>query len=132
MNAIQPFQHRRLRVYVAGPISQGIVWENVVKGLTVGRQMLADGLAPMVPHLDAFMTLAPNDMVNWQAALEWDLEWLAQAEALYRLTGPSVGASLEVAHAVQLGIEVFEEDEYEDLLRFADNADLRGKRQWTA
>lgn len=129
------FERRRLRVYVAGPISKGDVFENVTNGIRWGRKMLEDGLAPYVPHLDAYLTLnaaAPPPVEGeesplWRSLLEWDLEWVAASEAVFRIHGESKGADLECRMAEELGIPVFREDEYEEgfgwgyasLLRFA-------------
>ncbi len=125
------FERRRLRVYVAGPISQGDTWENIQRGLRWGRQMLRDGLAPYVPHLDAYLTLAPTDDDAWQPMLEWDLEWVAASEALFRITGPSKGAELEIDVAKLLRIPVWYEEEYDEMLEWADEQHLKGKRVWT-
>lgn len=124
------FERRRLRVYVAGPISKGDVFENVAKGMKWGKKMLRDGLAPYIPHLDAFMLM--TDEVSWNAFLEWDAEWVAQAEALFRVAGESKGADLEVELANSLGIPVFFEDgiiaDYNDLLLYAELKQLTGVR----
>jgi hypothetical protein len=116
---------------VAGPISQGDVFENVTNAIRVGKRMVKDGLAPYVPHFDSYMFPA-NDDISWNAFLEWDLEWVAQAEAVYRLSGPSKGASLEVDRAVALGIPIFYEDNleigYDRLLTYARGLGLKGTR----
>lgn len=119
------FDRRRLRVYIAGPITVGDTWENVQNGLRWGRRMLADGLAPYVPHLDAYMGLADG---NWNALLEWDLEWVAASEALFRIAGESKGATLEAEVAASLGLPLFQEDEYGELLHYADLRGLTGQR----
>ena len=49
------FERRRLRVYVAGPITKGNHYDNVHNAMMAGRRMVHDGLAPYVPHFDAFM-----------------------------------------------------------------------------
>jgi hypothetical protein len=125
--------HRRLRVYVAGPISKGDVFENVTNGIRWGKRMVKDGLAPYVPHFDAYMLAHTDDTVSWNAYLEWDLEWVAQAEAVFRLPGPSKGAALECARAVDMGIPIFFEDDpamgYRALLLMADARGLRGERR---
>lgn len=135
---------RRLRVYVAGPISSN-VFEGVHRGVAAGRQLFLDGLAPFVPHFDAFFWLPDG---NWNAYLEYDLEYILTTEAVYRLAGESKGADLEVKHAIAAGIPVFYEETflaeegpkgvwshlslragYQDLLDYADSRGLRGKRE---
>ena len=120
-------EHRRLRVYVAGPIS-GNVFENVFAAIRMGKRMVMDGLAPYVPHFDAFMFPAPDE-VSWNAFLEWDLEWVAQTEAMFMMPWweTSKGAALERSRAEALGIPVFAV--YEDLLDHAESLNLTGVRR---
>lgn len=117
-------EHRRLRVYVAGPMTVGDFYENVHFGIRVGRRVFEDGLAPYVPHLDAFMYMghAPD---AWSAFLEWDVEWVTQSEAVLRLPGESKGADKECEVARQLGLPVFALDNYAALLKYADDQGLR-------
>ena len=126
-------ERRRLRVYVAGPISSD-PFHGVFRGLEMGRQMFLDGLAPFVPHTDAFFFLPDG---NWNAYLEYDLEYILTTEAVFRLRGESKGADLEVEHAKANGIPVFYEADlaglgeggYAALLRYAEGLGLRGIRQ---
>ena len=128
------FERRRLRVYVAGPISNGDVFENVVGGVRWARRMLKDGLAPYCPHLDAYLTMdaAALDPDIRNPLLEWDMEWVAASEAVFRIQGASEGADLECAIAKSLGIPVFYEGQdggdYGRLLAFASNEGLTGVR----
>lgn len=113
------FERRRLKVYIAGPISKGDTLRNVHRGIEWGQRMLTDGLAPYVPHLDAYMTLAaaaetPGHSDDWRALLEWDLEWVTSSDALFRLAGESVGGDLEVRIAREQNIPVFHEAPKDD------------------
>jgi hypothetical protein len=113
-------------VYVAGPISSsGEVFDNLHAGVKWGRRMMLDGLAPFVPHFDAWYFLPDG---NWNAYLELDLEYVAVADALFRIDGVSKGADLECEIARSLGIPVFAEDEYLDLLQMAHQRALAGKQ----
>ena len=126
-----PFERRRLRVYVAGPISSN-VFEGVQRGLAAGRRMFLDGFAPFVPHFDAFWWLPDG---NWNAYLEYDLEYVAVSDCVYRLDGASKGADLEVDIASQHGIPVFFESDpggYDAMLRYAQRLGLAGKQGVTA
>ena len=125
-----------MRVYVAGPISTGDMFENVQRGIRAGKALLEAGLAPYVPHFDAYMF--PHG-TTWNGFLEWDMEWLAKCEALYRLAGPSAGADREVEMANDLGIPVYmqlteqlegqKDPGYRALMTFALNAGLTGMRR---
>jgi hypothetical protein len=127
------FERRRLRVYVAGPITKGNHYDNVHRALMAGRRMVHDGLAPYVPHFDAFMFSGHDaEGVGWNAFLEWDLEWVAASDAVYRLAGESKGADLECEVARSLDIPVFAEGtvmDYDALLRYARDAELDGRRK---
>jgi hypothetical protein len=120
-------ERRRLRVYVAGPISSD-VFSGLHRGVEAGRKLFLDGLAPFVPHFDAFFFLPDG---NWNAYLEYDLEYILTTEAVFRLGGESKGADLEVKHAMEAGIPVFYEYDdggYEALLAYAERRGLAGKR----
>ena len=125
------FERRRARVYVAGPISSDVML-GVQRGFAAGRQLFLDGMAPYIPHADALWFLPDG---NWNAYLEYDLEYVSICDAVYRLAGASKGADLECEVAENLGIPVFFEDPtedelgYEELLLFAEMANLNGKQQ---
>jgi hypothetical protein len=128
------FERRRLRVYVAGPISSGL-FEGIHRGIEMGRQMFLDGLAPFIPHFDAFFFLPDG---HWNSYLEYDLEFVSVCDAVYRLKGESKGADLECRVATELGIPVFYESDdgnkhprfsaYRRLLKFAADSNLNGVR----
>lgn len=129
-------ERRRLRVYVAGPISKGDTVENVWNGIRVGRKLLQLGFAPYIPHLDAYLTLnaaanfAPDDdgpSAQWRMLLEWDLEWVFASEAILRLPGESRGADLECARAEAHGIPVFHD--IAPLVTYAEGLGLTGVRK---
>ena len=133
------FERRRLRVYVAGPISSD-VFEGVYRGFAMGKRMFLDGLAPFIPHADAYWFLGgevPGDQL-WKSYLEYDLEYVSVCDAVFRLEGPSKGADLEVEVAKSLGIPVFYEASdklpgafdtcYQALLNMAAEMDLNGVR----
>ena len=138
---VAEFERRRLRVYVAGPISSD-PFEGVHRGFAAARQMFIDGLAPFIPHADALWFLPEG---NWNSYLEYDLEYVSVGDAVYRLRGDSKGADLECDVALTLNIPVFREgaawdpilgvhvpDGYEALLDFAQFQGLAGKQQVTA
>lgn len=121
------FERRRLRVYVAGPISSD-VFEGIHRGISWGRRMFIDGLAPYVPHFDALWYLPEG---QWNAYLELDLEYVSVSDVVFRLKGESRGADKECAIAKELGIPVYLESQYGNLLDYADQLGLAGKRMVT-
>ena len=94
-----------MRIYVAGPYSQGDVAQHVRRAMDAGTTLLARGHAPLVPHLNHFWhEHEPQSERTW---LDLDLAWLQVADAVLRLPGPSVGADAECAAARALGIPVY-------------------------
>ena len=112
---------RRLRVYIAGPLSQGDLAENINLATSVFHAIAANGLAPLCPHWSAFSGgiageigdrpfayayTRPRDTTHeyWMAV---DLPWVEASDAVLRLPGASDGADLEVSHARKHGVPVF-------------------------
>ena len=99
------FERRRARVYVAGPISSDPM-KGVARATEVSRDLFLAGLAPFVPHWDSLWLLGEG---HWEAYLEFDLEFVAVCDAVYRLAGASRGADKEVEVANELSIPVYYE-----------------------
>ena len=94
-------------VYIAGPYSTDPVG-NTRRALDVAHTFRCRGIAPIVPHLSLLTDLVyPMD---YEQYLVEDLEIVRRCDAVYRLTGPSVGADREVAHAMQHEIPIWFED----------------------
>jgi hypothetical protein len=95
----------RLRVYVAGPYSNGDPQTNTDNAIDVGEQITQMGADPFIPHLSHYRHLRhPHDYEFW---IDEDLRWLDVCDALYRMPGDSKGADGEVAYAKAHGIPVF-------------------------
>lgn len=99
---------RKLRVYLAGPISAGNQFENVANGIKVGQEIWNMGAIPFIPHLSALASIAIPGGMSYENWMEYDFAWLETCDGLFRMPGVSPGADLEVAHAGSLGIPVFE------------------------
>ena len=94
-----------MKVYVAGPYSQGDVAENVKAAIDAGNALMDRGHNPYVPHLTHFMHLLhPRPYKDW---LDLDLDYLTMCDAVLRLPGPSDGADREVALAEGMDLLVF-------------------------
>ncbi len=97
----------RRRVYVAGPLSDpdpAIRRQNVERAQRATAALIRAGYAPLCPHLSHWMD--PNDELGYENWLAVDFAWVAVADAVFRLAGPSPGTEREVALAAELGIPV--------------------------
>ena len=102
-----------MRVYVAGPISNGdsgkmgyqTVVDNIRQAIMAGDELADLGYAPFVPHLTHFWNLImPRHYQSW---LDIDDEWVVVSDAVLRIPGASKGADREVELAKNCGIPVF-------------------------
>ena len=97
-----------MRIYVAGPLTQGSLWRNVEAAQDAGARLMEAGHAPFIPHLFAYMALHECALgFSYEDWMTLDFAWLEQCEALLRLPGESPGSEREVARAHELGIPVF-------------------------
>lgn len=100
----------RLKVYIAGPISRGILQDNIDQSREAARRLMEAGFAPLNPMLSCFSESNTPHLGCGFTHQEWidsDLPWVASADALLRLPGESKGADMEVAHAEEHGIPVY-------------------------
>lgn len=93
-----------MRVYIAGPDSQGDVALNVRAAIEAADAVAARHHCPYVPHLTHLWHLISPKPYEWW--LEYDTLWLLQCDALFRLPGDSNGADQEVKLAELAGIPV--------------------------
>ena len=92
-------------VYVAGPITIGMMEHNVRNAVFAGSMIMRLGHAAWVPHLTVFQNMI--DMHPYEAWIAMDKIIIRRCDALYRIPGASKGADVEVALAKELGIPVF-------------------------
>ena len=117
---------KKLKVYIAGPITRGDLPTNVNQATTAFVALALAGFAPFCPHWSVYSkpcrlipvfiqeqrvecigTANGNDVMSHSDWMGIDLEWVAVSDAVLRLPGESTGAAMEVAHATELGIPVF-------------------------
>jgi len=79
---------------------------NLHAAASVAADLLLAGCDPVVPHMTWILHAIRPD-VPVEAWRDWCLGVLARCDALYRLDGESVGADIEVARAMELGVPVF-------------------------
>lgn len=95
----------RMRVYIAGPITQGDREANVAAAVSAMRELIDLGFAPCCPALSCYIPW--NEEIDHATWLAVDGPWVIQSEALLRLPGPSIGADWEVALAQYVGIPCY-------------------------
>lgn len=97
---------RRPRIYISSPLtSSGNVPENMQRAMAAANTLIAEGLAPMVPHFN--YQLDPAGQIPHDVWMEVETPWVEVAEAVLRLPGKSKGADIEVRHAKAAGVPVF-------------------------
>ncbi len=119
----------RLRCYISGPISKGDLAHNINQATDAFMKLANAGLAPFNPMLSCFSggcrtvdvdgwievrakaTVGDTSELSHADWLHIDLPWVAVSDVLFRLPGDSVGADMEVLHAHQLGIPVFDDSD---------------------
>ena len=91
-------------VYIAGPYSDN----NIIgmrNAIHAGNRIMELGYVPFVPHLTGFWDFYSSKPKHiW---MKYDLHWLEKCDAVYRISGNSEGADIEVNHARLCNIPVF-------------------------
>lgn len=95
----------RTKVYIAGPLTNGNMSQNVHNAMKVMDDLLQKGYAPFCPHLFYWQNLAFYRAPQFW--LEYDFEWLKVCDALLRIPGYSPGSEEEEKKAIEFGIPVF-------------------------
>lgn len=108
---------RKKLIYVAGPISLGVVWKNVAAAHAAGIKLLKAGYSVIVPHGSVFWgnliragRWEPEVQPNGTQHSDWmgcDLEIVRRCDCLLRLPGESKGADMEVDVAERNGLPVY-------------------------
>ncbi len=94
-----------MKIYVAGPYTNGDVAQNVRTAIEYGNNLRALGHTPFIPHLTHFWHLVfPHKYQYW---MDYDIEWLLQCDALFRVAGKSDGADLEEEIAKKYDMPIY-------------------------
>jgi Domain of unknown function (DUF4406) len=101
-----PAPVRKMRIYVAGPYTQGDVAQNVRAAIFDADFIESHlGHSVYIPHLTHFWhMLMPHEHEFW---MKHDLEWLELCDAVLRLPGESAGADREVEFARERGMKIY-------------------------
>ena len=94
-----------MKIYVAGPYTNGDVAENVSNAIFYGDEILNKGHIPFIPHLTHFWHF--KHWHPYQAWIDYDLEWLKVCDGFIRIPGTSKGAAKEEIEARRLGLQIF-------------------------
>lgn len=92
-------------VYVAGPLTKGIVTSNIRRAILKGHELALMGYGVFIPHLNCLWEIAAGDQ-DYEFWLDQDMQVLAHCQAIYALDGESPGRDREVAFARERGIDV--------------------------
>jgi hypothetical protein len=97
---------RKMRVYVAGPLTLGDRIENIRNAIEAADRIAKRGHFPFIPHLfDMWAFGHPeNDYEFWMSQ---DFAWLEVCDAIVRLPGKSNGADREVSKAYDLNKKIY-------------------------
>lgn len=101
----------RVYVYVAGPMRLQIE-RGVHSACMMGDRLLAEGFIPFLPQVHVLWTIISppgdgDDDAIYNSRLPFDFAWLDKCDVLLRLPGKSVGADLEIEHALKMNKPVF-------------------------
>lgn len=94
-----------MKVYVAGPYTQGDPVLNVRAAVEAADAIIEAGHVPYVPHLSMLWHLiSPRPVDFWYG---YDLLWLQECDAVLRIVGDSTGADNEVKEAERIGLPIY-------------------------
>ena len=93
-----------MKVYIAGPYTQGNTFENVETAVRVGNTVANLGHIPFIPHLYHFWNRKhEHDYDFW---MRQGRQWLLSCDAILRLDGKSPGADKEMTEAMSNGLRI--------------------------
>lgn len=83
-------------IYVAGPLTKGVVAQNIHRAVLVGNELAHMGYGVFIPHLNCLweMIAGGQDYEFW---LDQDMQVLHRSDILFALDGESPGRDREVA-----------------------------------
>lgn len=95
-----------MKVYVAGPFTQGERYQNIIAACRAADLLAEAGYYPFVPHtmFSTWEVVTPHDYGFWMSMC---LHWVTQCDVIVVLPGYSPGAETEVAVALANGIPVY-------------------------
>lgn len=101
-----------IKVYIAGPYSEGNPAENTGRAMVMWHTLTDLGYLAVCPHLNHFLEIIKKKPYDYW--MEYDEVFLDMCDCILRLPGTSPGADREVAYALESGKKVF--DNIEELV----------------
>lgn len=96
---------RKLRVYIASPLTLGDTGANIKKSMMTFDLLMDLGFAPYCPLTTFFLHIhTPRPYRDW---IDHDLEWIPACDIILRLPGKSSGADGEEKLMISLSKPVF-------------------------
>jgi hypothetical protein len=112
-NGIGPMQRKKraLRVYIAGPMTNGgtgYAMPKVKEGIEAYLCLIEHGFVPHCPQLTMFCDFLQPGRIPYAKWLELDHNYISDCDVVLRIPGPSKGADSECEFAKELYIPVIE------------------------
>jgi len=105
-----PSAKRRLRVYIAGPMTNGTKdnfnMPKIHEAIEAYFRLIEEGFVPHCPHLTVFCELMHPHRIEYEQWLELDKSYIDDADVVLRIPGASRGANRECEYARSKGVDV--------------------------
>lgn len=97
---------RRLRVYIAGPMTCGTAgsfnMEKIHEAIEAHFTLIELGFVPHCPQLTVFCELMQPHRISYEQWLKLDMNYIADSDVVLRIPGLSPGAERECEYAEAL------------------------------
>ena len=94
-------------IYVAGPLTKGVVSNNIRRAILAGNELGKMGYGVFIPHLNVLWEIAAGGQ-DYEFWLDQDMQVLERCDAILALDGESPGRDREVERAREKGLVVFD------------------------
>lgn len=101
---------KKPRVYISGPMAGApgsSYTSNIRAGIDAAEALERMGAVPYLPHTNTLWGICYPGK-DYETIIQRDLAWIEVCDFLVRVPGASHGADQEVAHAIKLGLPVFQ------------------------
>lgn len=103
-------EERKLRVYIAGPMTGGTGHSFNMKKINEAIQayftLITLGYVPHCPHLTVFCEFMQPDRISYEQWLTLDRNYIEDSDVVLRIEGISPGSDRECDYAKSRGIPV--------------------------